>query len=123
MNKNRQMKKYRPRRRRSDLSVQKKHLRDFEQILEMDLFSLMVFLRSGKIGHAEKARQRIKQNLVNYTYDFETIGRDLGNGFPEVIRDYVASLNLIVKTPVAKIGADLISRHEDQRKLLQNKSI
>ena len=80
----RHIKKYTPRRRRSNKSLVKQQLLDFERILEMDLSSFLVLREEGTSKQIESARVKMRSDLMKYGSDMEAIGRDLGEGFPEM---------------------------------------
>lgn len=119
----RKIKKYKPRRRRSNKELQKQHLKDFELLLEMDLFSYLTLSETATSKQTEQARMKIERNLTNYGYELETIGRDLGSGFPELIHNYVQSLKEIIKSSSNKVDSDLILLHRKQAALLKKNAI
>ena len=110
----RHMKKYKPRRRRSDKELQKQQLKDFEHLLEMDLSSFLILAEEGTPKQADKARTKMRSDLMKYGSELEAIGRDLGSGYPELIRDYVKSMNEIVRNSSDEIDPGLINLHRKQ---------
>jgi hypothetical protein len=106
------MKKYTPRRRRSSKILQKHQLKDFEHLLEMDLNTFLILNEEGTPKQIEHARTKMRSDLKKYGSDMEAIGRDLGEGFPERIREYLKSMHQIVQNSTAKIDPALLSQHE-----------
>ena len=110
----RYMKKYTPRRRRSSKVLQKQQLRDFEHLLEMDLNSFLVLKEEGTPKQIEQARIKMRSDLHKYGSDMAAIGRDLGEGFPEMIRQYLKSISEIVANSSEKIDPALLNFHEKE---------
>lgn len=110
----RHMKKYTPRRRRSSKILQKQQLRDFEHLLEMDLNTFLILSEEGTPRQIEHARMKMRSDLNKYGSDMEAIGRDLGEGFPEMIRQYLGSIRQIVLNSSQKIDPALLSTHEKE---------
>ena len=119
----RHMKKYRPRRRRSDKDLQKQQLKDFEHLLEMDLSSFLILSEEGTAKQAEKARTKMRSDLNKYGSELEAIGRDLGSGFPELIRDYVKSMSEIIKNSSDEVDPGLINLHRKQAERLKRNAL
>ncbi|MDN3506353.1 MAG: hypothetical protein P0S96_03890 [Simkaniaceae bacterium] len=115
----RPMKKYTPRRRRSSKILQKQQLKDFEQLLEMDLNTFLILNDEGTSKQIEQARTKMRSDLRKYGSDMEAIGRDIGEGFPERIREYLKSLSHIVQNSTAKIDPALLNQHEKKALLLK----
>lgn len=107
------MKKYTPRRRRSSKILQKRQLKDFEHLLEMDLSTFLILNNEGTPRQIETSRTKMRSDLLRYGSDMEAIGRDLGEGFPEMIQDYLKSMKQIVQESAGKqLDPSLISLHE-----------
>lgn len=118
--KHRPMKKYTPRRRRSSKILQKRQLKDFEHLLEMDLSTFLILNNEGTPRQIEASRAKMRSDLLRYGSDMEAIGRDLGEGFPEMIQEYLKSMKQIVQESAGKqLDPSLISLHE--KKALQLK--
>ncbi|NGX38013.1 MAG: hypothetical protein K1000chlam2_01182 [Chlamydiae bacterium] len=115
----RRMKKYTPRRRRSNKELQKQQLKDFEHLLEMDLSGFLILSEEGTLKQVEQAKVKMRSDLLKYGSDMEMIGRDLGQGFPEIIREYIKSMMLISKNANGKIDPAAINSH--RQKALQLK--
>src|SRR3990167_3204544 len=96
-NKPRRMKTYTPRRRRSNKELQKRQLQDFEHMLDMDLGSFLILSEEGTVKQIATARAKMRSDLLKYGSDMEAIGRDLGEGFPEYIRNYLKTMTLIIQ--------------------------
>lgn len=110
----RHMKKYTPRRRRSSKILQKQQLRDFEHLLEMDLNTFLILSEEGSPRQIEQARMKMRSDLNKYGSEMEAIGRDLGEGFPEMIRQYLKSMHDIVLNSSGKIDPALLNLHEKE---------
>jgi hypothetical protein len=108
----RHMKKYTPRRRRSSKILQKQQLRDSEHLLEMDLSTFLVLSEEGTPRQVQQARTKMRSDLNKYGSDMESIGRDLGEGFPEMIQNYLQSMRQIVQNSSEKIDPGLLTAHE-----------
>lgn len=108
------MKKYTPRRRRSSKILQKQQLRDFEHLLEMDLNTFLILTEEGSPRQIEQARMKMRSDLHKYGSDMQAIGRDLGEGFPEMIRLYLKSMEEIVRNSSGKIDPALLNHHEKE---------
>jgi hypothetical protein len=113
----RRMKKYTPRRRRSNKELQKQQLTDFEHLLNMDINSYLVLNEEGTEKQAEKAKFKARSHLMKYGADMEAIGRDLGQGLPEIIRNYIKVMRMIVQSKDNNIDPALINelRNEANR--------
>lgn len=107
----RRMKNYKPRRRRSSKDLQKQQLKDFEHLLEMDLSSFLILSQEGTTRQTEQARLKMRSDLFKYGGEMEAIGRDLGEGFPEMIRQYLKGMKLILDTSPASADSPLINEH------------
>lgn len=107
----RRMKSYTPRRRRSSKVLQKQQLQDFERILEMDLSTYLILSQEGTQRQAEQARFKMRSNLRKYGSDMEAIGRDLGEGFPEMIRNYLKGMGQIAENTSIAPDAPIINQH------------
>lgn len=107
----RRMKKYTPRRRRSSKTLQKQQLKDFEHLLEMDLSSFLVLSEEGTPRQLGKARVKMRSDLMKYGSDMEAIARDIGEGLPEIVREYVRTMKTIVQNSSSKIDSSLINEH------------
>lgn len=119
----RHMKKYKPRRRRADKELQKQQLKDFEHLLEMDLSSFLILSEEGTPKQVEKARSKMRSDLMKYGSELEAIGRDLGSGFPELIRNYVRSMDTIIKNSSEVVDPALVNAHRKQASQLKNKAL
>ncbi|NGX46980.1 MAG: hypothetical protein K1000chlam3_00349 [Chlamydiae bacterium] len=117
----RPMKKYTPRRRRSSKILQKQQLKDFEHLLEMDLSTFLILNEEGTPKQVQQARTKMRSDLRKYGSDMDAIGRDLGEGFPEMIREYLKSMNQIAQNASGKIDLAILNQHE-KRALLLKKS-
>ncbi len=115
----RHMKKYTPRRRRSSKILQKQQLKDSEHLLEMDLSTFLILSEEGTPRQVQQARAKMRSDLNKYGSDMESIGRDLGEGFPEKIQEYLKSLHRIVQNSSEKTDPAHLSQHE--KKALQLK--
>lgn len=110
----RHMKKYTPRRRRSSKILQKQQLKDFEHLLEMDLNTFLILCEEGSAKQVDQSRIKMRSDLHKYGSEMEAIGRDLGEGFPEMVRTYLRSMNEIVDNSSKKIDPALLNLHEKQ---------
>ena len=119
----RHMKKYKPRRRRSNKELQKQQLKDFEHLLEMDLSSFLILSDEGTSKQAQRARSKMRSDLMKYSSELEAIGRDLGSGFPELIRDYVKSMDEIIKNSLQPLDPSLINSHRKQAERLKKNAL
>jgi len=109
----RPMKKYTPRRRRSSKILQKRQLKDFEHLLEMDLSTFLILNSEGTPRQIEASRAKMRSDLLRFGSDMEAIGRDLGEGFPGMIQEYLKSMKQIVQESAGKqLDPSLISWHE-----------
>ncbi|MBS0629984.1 MAG: hypothetical protein JSS30_07180 [Verrucomicrobia bacterium] len=121
-NKLRHMKKYSPRRRRSNKAIQKRQLKDFEHLLDMDLGCFLILAEEGTPKQIGQARAKIRSNLLRYGSDMEAIGRDLGEGFPEYIRNYLKTMNQIVQNSSSKIDPEVLNQYRKQSLTLRQKA-
>lgn len=110
----RHMKKYTPRRRRNSKVLQKQQLIDFERLLEMGLSSFLVLMEEGNHKQVESARIKVRTDLMKYGSNMEAIGRDLGEGFPEMVREYIKSMQKIIQFPTDGIDPTLLNEHRVQ---------
>ena len=107
----RYMKKYTPRRRRSSKILQKQQLNDFEHLLEMDLSTFLILSEEGTVRQVQQSRSKMRSDLLKYGSEMEAIGRDLGEGFPEMIRVYLKGMHEIVENSAAEIDPSMINEH------------
>jgi len=121
-NKLRHMKKYSPRRRRSNKELQKRQLKDFEHLLDMDLGCFLILVEEGNPKQIQHARAKIRSNLLRYGSEMEGIGRDLGEGFPEYIRNYLKTMNDVVQNSASKIDPEILNEYRKQSLNLRKKA-
>lgn len=119
----RHMKKYKPRRRRSNKDLQKQQLKDFEHLLEMDLSSFLILKEEGTTKQAQKAKEKMRSDLMKYGCELEAIGRDLGSGYPELVRDYMKSMDQIIKNSSQELDPALLNAHRMQAEKLKKKGL
>ncbi len=105
------MKNYTPRRRRSSKILQKQQLKDFEHLLEMDLSTYLILSQEGTPRQASQARAKMRSDLLKYGSEMEGIGRDIGQGFPEMIRQYLKGMHQIVENTQIASDSPLINEH------------
>lgn len=110
----RHMKKYKPRRRRNSKVLQKQQLIDFEHLLNMDLSSFLVLAEEGNPKQIESARVKVRTDVMKYGSDMEAIGRDLGEGFPEMVKEYLRSMQKIIQSPSEAVDPGLLNTHRTQ---------
>ena len=103
------MRKYTPRRRRNNKVLQKQQLIDFEKILNMDLSSFLVLKEEGTPKQIESARVKMRSDLMKYGQDMEAIGSDLGEGFPEIVREYIKTMRQVVQNAASEIDPATLS--------------
>ena len=65
----------------------------------------------------------MRSDLMKYGCELEAIGRDLGSGFPELIRDYVKSMDEIIKNSSQPLDPALINLHRKQAEKLKKNAI
>lgn len=118
----RHMKKYTPRRRRSNKAIQKRQLKDFEHLLDMDLGCFLILVEEGTPKQIQQARAKIRSNLLRYGSDMEAIGRDLGEGFPEHIRNYIKTMNEVVQNSASQIDPETLNEYRKQSLNLRRKA-
>lgn len=118
----RHMKKYHPRRRRSNKLIQKQQLKDYEHLLDMDLGCFLVLAEEGTPKQIQQARAKIKSNLLRYSSNMEAIGRDLGEGFPEHIRNYLQTMHQIVQNSRSQIDPITLNEYRKQSLNLRKKA-
>lgn len=118
----RHMKKYTPRRRRSNKDIQKRQLQDFEHLLDMDLGTFLVLFEEGTTKQIEQARSKMRSDLLKYGSDMEAIGRDLGEGFPEYIRNYLKTMNHIIQNSASTIDPDILNEYRKQAQILRKRA-
>ncbi len=116
------MKKYTPRRRRSNKAIQKRQLKDFEHLLDMDLGSFLILVEEGTPKQIQQARAKIRSNLLRYGSDMEAIGRDLGEGFPEYIRNYLKIMNDVVQNSGSQLAPATLNEYRKQALNLRKKA-
>lgn len=121
-NKPRHIKKYTPRRRRSNKELQKRQLQDFEHMLNMDLGSFLILSEEGTVKQIAAARAKMRSDLLKYGSDMEAIGRDLGEGFPEYIRNYLKTMSLIVQNSSSTIDPQMLNEFRKQAQTLRQKA-
>lgn len=116
------MKKYIPRRRRSNKLVQKRQLQDFEHLLDMNVGTFLVLAEEGTLKQVENARAKMRSNLLKYGSEMEAIGRDLGEGFPEYIRNYLKTMNQIVQNSGSTVDPEIINQYRVQALNIRKKA-
>lgn len=116
------MKKYTPRRRRSNKLIQKRQLQDFEHLLDMNVGTFLVLAEEGTLKQVENARAKMRSNLLKYGAEMEAIGRDLGEGFPEYIRNYLKTMNQIVQNSGSTIDPEIINQYRVQALNIRKKA-
>jgi hypothetical protein len=119
----RHMKKYKPRRRRSDKELQKKQLQDFEKLLEMDLNAFLTLSEEGMKKQTVRARSKMHSDLVKYRRELDAIGRDLGSGFPQLIQDYVKSMDEILAHSPDRLDPKLLHVHRQSAEKLKKNAL
>lgn len=121
-NKVRHMKKYTPRRRRSNKLMQKRQLQDFEHLLDMNVGTFLILAEEGTLKQVENARAKMRSNLLKYGSEMEAIGRDLGEGFPEYIRNYLKTMNQIVQNSGTTVDPEIINEYRIQALNIRKKA-
>jgi hypothetical protein len=116
------MKKYTPRRRRSNKDIQKRQLQDFEHLLDMDLGTFLVLFEEGTPKQIQQARSKMRSDLLKYGSDMEAIGRDLGEGFPEYIRNYLKTMNHIIQNSASTIDPEVLNEYRKQAQILRKRA-
>jgi len=107
----RHMKKYTPRRRKSNHNILKQQIKDFEHLLDMDLSSFLILSEEGTKKQVEQARLKMRRDLLKYGSDMESVARNIGEGFPEVVRNYVKSLMKIIQNSSGEIDPALLNEY------------
>ncbi len=113
-NRPRHMKKYTPRRRRFSKDMQKQQLIDFEHLLNMDLSSFLILSEEGTPKQIEQARVKACSDLRKYGSEMEAIGRDLGEGLPELVRNYIRTMKNIVTNISGPIDTSLVNEYRKE---------
>ena len=93
----RNMKKYTPRRRRFSKTLQKQQIEDLKHLLDMDLSSYLILHEEGSPKQAEQARLKLRTDILKYGSDMDSIARDLGEGYPAVIGDFIKNMMQIAQ--------------------------
>ncbi len=118
----RHMKKYTPRRRRSNKMLQRQQLQDFEHLLNMDLSSFLILSEEGTQKQREHARTKMSSDLRKYGAELEAIGRDLGEGFPELITNYLKTMRQIAQNASGPIDSAIVNEFRKKALQLKNKA-
>jgi len=118
----RHMKKYTPRRRRSSKDLQKQQLKDFEHLLNMDLSSYLILIEEGTKRQIDQAKAKMLSDLKKYGSDMEAIGRDIGEGLPEMIRNYIKTMMQIAQNTDNAIDPAMINEARKQALNLSKKA-
>jgi len=118
----RHMKTYKPRRRRSNKLIQKQQLKDLEHLLDMDIGCFLILVEEGTPKQIMQSRNKIRSNLLRYGSDMEAIGRDLGEGFPEYIRNYLKTMNEVVQNSSSVIDPEVLNEYRKQSLNLRKKA-
>ena len=118
----RHMKKYNPRRRRSNKALQKQQLKDFEHTLNMDLNTYIVLAKEGNFKQINEAKMKLRSHLLKYGSSMEAIGRDIGEGFPELIANYLKAVKKVLDSTTAQLDDSLLNHHRHCSLELQKKA-
>lgn len=118
----RHMKKYTPRRRRSNKDLQKQQLKDFEHLLNMDLSTYILLYQEGNKRQIERAREKLSSDLRKYGAELEAIGRDLGEGFPELITNYLKTVHEITRRGNGSIDSAILAEFQKRAVQLKTKA-
>ena len=83
----------------------------------MNINSYLVLNEEGTEKQADKAKAKARSHLMKYGADMEAIGRDLGEGLPEIIRNYIKAMRMIVQSTDNNVDPALINelRNEANR--------
>lgn len=94
----RRMKTFTPRRRRSRRDLQLQRIEDFSHLLEMDMGSFLILAKEGSTKQAEVARNKLQADIKKYGPDMQVIARDLGEGFPDAVSEYLKKTALVASS-------------------------
>jgi len=107
----RPMRKYTPRKRRSNRDLQKQRIEDFEHLLSMDLGSFLILCDEGSDKQKEQAAEKLKRDFRKYSGDLEAVARDLGEEFAGSVEKYTRVFKRILETTDSKIDPASINEY------------
>lgn len=109
----RRMRKFTPRRRKNTQTLKKQQLKDCEHLLNMDLGSYLILSEEGTSKQAEKARIKMRTDLLKYGADMEKIAREMGATYPEMVKDFLASLKKIAGESGESVDPAPVKEHQN----------
>jgi len=105
----RNIRKYSPRRRRSNKELQIQQLKDYEHLLSMDLGSFLILSKEGSEKQKQEAAEKLARDFRKYSGELVHIAKELGSPYPEPVEKYNRLMKEILLNSKGKIDINLIN--------------
>ncbi|NGX39969.1 MAG: hypothetical protein KR126chlam1_01309 [Chlamydiae bacterium] len=105
--KQRHMKKYSPRRRRSSEHLQKQQIKELKQLLNLDLSSFLILKKQGNPKQALRAKTKIQSDLWKHGLVLENIAKELGEEFPDTVKTFLKAVRELMNAPGTEVDSSL----------------
>ena len=84
--------------------LQKQELEDLERKLSMDMGSFLVLAHEGSEEQIERARQKVRIDLLKYGPDMNKLAYQIGGEMPETVESFIHSLDDIIHATKGWVG-------------------